>query len=192
VSHLKLRGLGKEFKLNVLHFEAPMQAEIASYQVQAMQHHFPIRSGQADLFLTIQFANSKDKNEFQNFVRQHQMNAITGLKEREVRLLWHERNIEDWTGFIVNYKAGSMHFSVAPKIDLGIKLVSSMLSNKQITSSHGSTFTSVLGPQVPWEGSFNPQQPPIPNEESQGLTPPTPPSPAQNPFWVPPPPAIGR
>lgn len=177
MSRLKLKGMGRSYTLNVVEFSANIAATISSFQVQAHQHHFPIRVDQPDLTLTVIFPTESEKVDFQNFVRSHQMNALTlNTSPPWVTLWWPERNIDNWTGYITNYNAGSQRFDVAPGVSFGVALVDSMVSKRTTISSSGATFSSVFGPQVPWGPSEMRNDRPEPSsatDESGALTPPT-------------------
>lgn len=174
MSQLKLRGMGQTFELNVYQFSAPMSTMMTSIQVQAMLHHHPIRVDQPDLMLAVVFSTSEEKSKFNDFVRAHQMNALMDTRSPEVSLSWPQRDIINWSGFIVNYQAGAARFSVAPRVQFGIKLVDSMISDKTRIGSIGSGYRDVLGKQIPWAFSYT--------DDSALLTPPTPPTePAPNP-----------
>lgn len=144
---------GAEFKLVVTQFSSPMSASITSVQVRRMQHHFPIRAGQPDIQFTAQFKSQDDKHLFQNFVRDHQLNSLedkyTSASNGAVTLLWPERNIDSWTGYIVDVPVQEVRFDYAPKLTFGVMLVDSMMSTRTFNSSLGSSFDSIFGVQIP-------------------------------------------
>lgn len=180
MSQLVVKGhRGREFKLNVTQFRSPMSAAISSAQTRSMMQHFPIRAGQPDINFTVIFRSNKDKQEFQAFVRDHQLNAQTHAGEKtgdegRVTLWWPERNIENWTGYIVDFKVVEARFIYAPSVTFGVALIDSLMSERTKISSFGSHWTSIWGPQIPSWQVTNPGEP------DNDLVPPTPPS-AQTP-----------
>ena len=153
MSQLLLKGHnGARFKLNVTQFRSPMSATINSAQTRKMMHHFPIRAGQPDIQFTVQFRSIDDHHKFRDFVREHQINSQSAdytTKEGMVTLLWPERNIDNWTGYIVTMPGRDARFDYAPKITFGVALVDSLLSRRTTDFSRGNSFWSVAGPQIP-------------------------------------------
>lgn len=152
MSQLILSSKGfDDFKLNVTQFRSPMSASITSAQTRSMLQHFPIRCGQPDVNFTIMFANQADKHAFQNFVRQHQLNAQSMDQDTDyaVTLWWPERNIENWTGYITQYTVVEKRFEVAPTVTFGVTLIDSMMSEKTTVASRGIDIARILGPQIP-------------------------------------------
>lgn len=153
MSHLILKGHdGALFKLNVTQFRSPMSASITSAQTRKMLHHFPIRAGQPDIQFTAQFRSIDDKHKFQDFVREHQTNTHNvnyNTREGMVTLLWPERNIDNWTGYITSMPVREARFDYAPKVTFGVSLVDSMLSKRTVDYSRGNSFDFVKGPQIP-------------------------------------------
>ena len=138
MSQLKLTGQdGISFKLNVTQFRSPMSAQITSAQTRTMLQHFPIRCGQPDIQFTCVFSTLDEKHGFQNFVREHQVKALTMEKNSpmDVTLFWPERNIENWTGYITQYKVDERRFEYRPDVTFGVDLVDSMMSEKTTLSS---------------------------------------------------------
>lgn len=173
MSQLVVKGhAGKQFKLNVTQFRSPMSASIDSVQTKKMLQHFPIRAGQPDINFTCVFRNMEDKHLFQAFVRDHQVNAQTDTTELKgmVTLWWPERNIENWTGYIVEFHIVESRFIYAPKVTFGVFLVDSLMSERTRMASFGSLWTAILGPQIPAYGG------PGPLDIDAILRPPTPPS----------------
>jgi hypothetical protein len=155
VSKLILRGHnGAEFKLNVTQFRSPMSATINTVQTRRMSHHFPIRAGQPDIQFTVQFPSQDEKHRFQNFVRDHQLNALddkytsSAVSSGSVTLLWPERNIDSWTGYIVNVPVQEVRFDYAPKLTFGVMLVNSLMSEQTFGSSIGGTVDSIFGVEI--------------------------------------------
>jgi hypothetical protein len=178
MSQLILRGMGQSHTMHVESFSTAMSASIQSVQVQAHQHHFPIRVDQPDLFFVVRFINSAEKKTFQNFARNHQMNALTAtVRPPWITLWWPEREMYNWTGYINSYMAGSKRFSVASTIQFSVKLVDSLVSRRTTAWSTGANPSSIFGPQIPWGASRMPEYPPTDTDsESGGLIPPTAPS----------------
>jgi hypothetical protein len=155
VSKLILRGHnGAEFKLNVTQFRSPMSATINTVQTRRMSHHFPIRAGQPDIQFTVQFPSQDEKHRFQNFVRDHQLNALddkytsSAVSSGSVTLLWPERNIDSWTGYIVNVPVQEVRFDYAPKLTFGVMLVNSLMSEQTFGPSIGGTVDSIFGVEI--------------------------------------------
>jgi hypothetical protein len=175
MSKLILTGHGgARFKLNITQFRSPMSASINSVQTRTMQHHFPIRAGQPDMQFTAHFTSLDAKHEFQNFVRDHQRNtqkaqyASSALEGGAVTLLWPERNILNWTGYIVNMPVREPRFEYAPRVTYGVALVESALSEQTWEVSIGNGFNYVLGPQIPaYPDDSAVLQPPIPPSSQQ-------------------------
>lgn len=148
MSRLQLTGhAGARFELNVTQFRSPMSAAINSVQTHTMLQHFPIRCGQPDIEFTCRFTSLDEKHQFQNFVRQHQVNAINDSKGN-VTLFWPERNIENWTGFITNFAVNERRFEYAPQVTFGVDLVDSMMSERTSASSFGASFDAIFGSQI--------------------------------------------
>lgn len=159
---------GQKFKLNVTQFRSPMTASINSVQTRKMLQHFPIRSGHPDINFTCQFRSQDDKHVFQAFVRDHQLNAQTD-ENGMVTLFWPERNIENWTGYIVEFAVAERRFEYAPRVTFGVSLIDSLMSERTTVSSFGAHWSSIWGPQIP------PYQGPGPLDVDNMLKPPTPP-----------------
>jgi len=154
MSQLFLTGQnGYEFALNVTQFRSPMSSSINSVQTRTMLQHFPIRCGQPDIQFTVQFRSQNDKHKFQNFVREHMVKAldVSDTVANDVNLFWPERNIENWTGYITNYKVVERRFEYAPIVTFGVDLISSLMSEKTTVSSYGSPIENLYGQQIrPW------------------------------------------
>lgn len=147
---------GVEFKLNITQFSSPMSASINTAQVRKMQHHFPIRAGQPDIQFTAQFVSQDEKHKFQAFVRDHQLNALEdrykedgGASSNAVTLLWPERDMKNWTGYIVSMPVEEVRFDYAPKLTFGVMLVDSLMATRTFGASLGSTADSIWGIQIP-------------------------------------------
>lgn len=128
-----------------------MSASINSVQTRRMAQHFPIRAGQPDIQFTALFRSIDDKHDFQNFVREHQRNALDDGYGSEttsngaVTLLWPERDIVNWTGYIVSMPVQEIRFVYAPAVTFGIALIDSMLSRRTFNASLGSDYWSIVG-----------------------------------------------
>lgn len=158
MSKLLLTGHGgARFSLNVTQFRSPMSASISSVQTRKMEHHFPIRAGQPDIQFTVQFNSIRAKHEFQDFVRDHQRNtwnkttdySVTGAPGGCVTLSWPERNIDNWTGYILSMPIKEARFEYAPKVTFGVSLIESMMTKRTWQISLGNGFEAVQGPQIP-------------------------------------------
>ena len=172
MSKLVVKGhRGKQFKLNVTQFRSPMNAQITSAQTKTMLQHFPIRAGQPDINFTVKFRSQSDKHDFQTFVRDHQLNAQNedGSLRTAVTLWWPERNIENWTGHIVEYRVVERGFrDPAPSVTFGVALIDSLMSEHTRLASFGSSWTAIWGPQIPaYQG---------PLDDDSILRPPSPPT----------------
>lgn len=157
MSQMVVKGhRGRQFKLNVTQFRSPMSAAINSVQTRKMLHHFPIRAGQPDINFTVKFRSQEAKKEFQDFVRDHQTNAQSesGDLDTAVVLWWPERNIENWSGFITEYRVVERGYKdPAPSVTFGVTLIDSLMSEHTTLSSFAARWTSILGPQIgPYKG----------------------------------------
>lgn len=144
---------GYGFALNVTQFRSPMSASITTAQTKTMLQHFPIRCGQPDIQFTVMFRGQQEKHDFQSFVREHQVSALTETDThvRDVNLLWPERNIMNWTGYISTYKVDERRYLTAQSVTFGVDLVNSLLSTRTTISSRGTPWQRVAGPQIaPW------------------------------------------
>jgi hypothetical protein len=142
-----------------------MSASINSVQTRTMAHHFPIRAGQPDIQFTVQFASNDDKHKFQDFVRDHQRNTqvadytpgSTPTSRGAVTLMWPERDIMNWTGYIVTIPIREARFEYAPRVTFGIALIDSLMSESTTAASIGSSFWTIAGAQIPTYVPFNPE-----------------------------------
>jgi hypothetical protein len=139
------------FELNVTQFRSTMSASINSVQTRRMAHHFPIRAGQPDIQFTVQFPSIADKHKFQDFVRSHQLNTLddryssTEVSGGKITLIWPERNIDSWTGYIVTMPVREARFDYAPRVTFGVALVDSLMSERTFNFSLGNSWTSIIG-----------------------------------------------
>lgn len=176
MSQMIVRGHdGDEFKLNVTQFRSLMAAGINSVQTRKMMQHFPIRAGQPDIQFTVQFPSIDAKHEFQDFVREHQRNALddkyssSQASSGAIKLLWPERDIMNWTGYIVSMPIREVRFDYAPKVTFGVALVDSMLSERTFQGSLGNSFWNIVGTEI---SAYIPD----PADVDSVIQPPTPPS----------------
>jgi hypothetical protein len=148
-SRLLLKGhKNYQFNLNITQFRSVMNATITSVQTRPMLQHFPVRCGQPDVQFTALFASQADRQYFQYFVRDHQVNSQTD-NDGTVKLWWPERNINNWTGFITDWHAVERRFTTAQAVTFGVLLVDSMMSTRTYVSSYTNGWQSIWGPQVP-------------------------------------------
>lgn len=145
----------REHRMNVTQFRSPMNASINSVQTKTMLKHFPIRAGQPDINFTVQYNSMDDKHNFEGFVRQHQVSAQNRGLDAAVTLWWPERNIENWTGFIVQYTVNEKRFEVAPRATFGVSLVKSMMSDRTTLASRGIDVAKIFGIQIPQYRGYN-------------------------------------
>jgi len=147
VSRLVLRsqGLGREWELNCLQFNAPIVASISSVQTRLMQRHFPVKVNQPTIDFLVQFSSEKDFEDFQEFVRKCHKQAQINPDFPGVTLWWPERNIENWTGIIKNFRAGGMRRNYSPRATFTIDLIKSMVSKQSFISSIATTWKEVAG-----------------------------------------------
>lgn len=155
MSRLIVRGHnGREFKLVITQFRSPMSASINSVQTRRKMDHFPIRAGQPDIQFTAQFTSQDDKHKFHDFVRDHQLNALddrytdSATSSGAVTLMWPERDIRSWTGYITEVPVQEVRFDYAPKLTFGVALVSSLLSRQTFGVSLGSSPDSIFGVEL--------------------------------------------
>lgn len=176
MSKLIIKGHdANRFELNITQFRSPMSAAINSVQTRTMTHHFPIRAGQPDIQFTAQFKSISDKHDFQNFVRDHQKNALkdkygsSASSTGAVTLLWPERDINNWTGYIVTMPIREARFEYAPRVTFGVALMDSLMSARTFNLSLGNSFWSVVGDVI---GAYKP----LPGDTDGIIQPPTAPA----------------
>ncbi|AVO24991.1 hypothetical protein KHQ84_gp051 [Rhodococcus phage Finch] len=127
--------------LHVLNFNSPMVGEMRTSQTKMAKHHYPIRASQQSLQLNVVFAGWAPYRAMQDFVRRHHVRAMQSVEQPEVNLWWPERGMNNWTGVIKEFLAGDERFNIAPKAQIELLLVDSMLSEKTWTSSFGEDFS---------------------------------------------------
>jgi hypothetical protein len=144
MSRLEIKGhFGEKFKMNVLQFRSPMNAEITSAQTRLMMHHHPIRCGQPDVQFTVKFISQDEKDIFERFVRRHQIQAQE-QRENYLKLWWPERGMDNWTGYISEYQVSVRRFDPAPEVTFGVSLVDSMMSRWSEVASTAANFTTSM------------------------------------------------
>ena len=144
---------GLQFKLNVTQFRSPMSSQIDTVQTKKMLQHFPVVAEQP-LTSTRRVPDLDEKHTFQNFVRNHQVGAqaITQDLRQDVILFWPERNIENWTGYIV-VQIVERRFDYAPvSVTFGVDLIDSLMSQYTNLASSSTGIAAILGQQIPaWQ-----------------------------------------
>jgi hypothetical protein len=142
---LRSRGLGREFELNCLQFNAPIVASISSVQTREMLRHFPIKVNQSDADFLVQFSSEKDFEEFQGFVRKTQKDALTNDRYPGVTLWWPERDIRNWTGVIKSFKAGGMRRNYSPRAQFTVSLIESSVALRSFLSTIATPWQTLYG-----------------------------------------------
>ena len=136
----------------------------------------------------MQFSSIKAHHDFWDFVRDHQRNTQTAnyapgstpLSRGAVTLMWPERNIINWTGYIVSMPVREARFDYAPKVTFGVALMDSMLSESTTNASLGADFATIIGVTIPQYIPFDPEvdmvpptppasQEPDPGQQAKGL-----------------------
>lgn len=146
MSHLYLAMGARGFKLNVTSFSSPIFASLFSAQAQSMEMHFPIRAAQPELKLDVVFRNELEYEDFQKFVRGHQQRALFNPTATNVVWLnWPERNIDNWTGVIRQFKAGGERRNPAPHASFVIDLIDCMVSSRTDIASLVPTWQTIFG-----------------------------------------------
>lgn len=135
MSRLRLATTQGKWELNVLTFSSPIHGTISTAQTKMMAHHYPIKCTQPEIQFSVVFPNEQTYESFQRFVRAHQQDALKTT--RLVWLDWPERNINNWTGVIRQFKAGGMRFNPAPHATFVVDLVDSMVSARTDAASLG-------------------------------------------------------
>jgi hypothetical protein len=168
VSRLLIRTTyAGEFTMNVLRFSAPMFGTMMSGQTKKMMVYFPIKAQHPELQLDVIFASQAEYRAFQNFVRTHQLNALTNYVEPGVTLYWPARNIMNWTGLIHSFKAGGERFHYAERASFAIELIDSFVSQRTFVVSQAPLFDTIYGMGSP-DGVF------VPATDTPGAPPPFP------------------
>lgn len=143
---LRSRGLGQSVELNCLQFSAPIISTISSMQTRDSQRHYPVKVNQHVADFLVQFSNEKDYEDFQQFVRDNQVDALRNGRTPGVQIWWPERNINNWTGVIKGpFKAGGMRFNPSPRAQFTVDLIDSMVSTRTFASSFAATWQTIFG-----------------------------------------------
>lgn len=142
---VRSRGIGREFELNCLQFSAPIVASISSVQTRSMMRHFPVKVNQSEADFLVQFSNEKDFEDFQDFVRKTQKDALINDRFPGVTLWWPERKINNWTGVIKNFKAGGMRRNFSPRANFTVSLIESSVALRSFLSSISTPWQTLYG-----------------------------------------------
>lgn len=143
--HLRSPALGAEYALNCTSFSSGLSSLMSSVQTKTMAQHFPVKAQQPEVDFDIVFRDEATYEEFQEFVRQHQLKALRGSANPEVVLWWPQRDINNWTGLIKNFKAGGQRFNPAPRARLTVDLVDSVYSLRTHLSSIAAPLWTIAG-----------------------------------------------
>lgn len=159
--------------LKILQFNSPAQSSFASNQTKTMRHHWPVKASQQSLSLQVQFNGWAEYNAMQEFVRTHHVRSLQTVQYPEVTVYWPARNIDNWTGLITKMEAGDERFNIAPRTNLSILLIDSMLSEKTFGSSWtmNDTFTKWWDLDIGNPDPNNPLKPPLMPNDSQIIGP---------------------
>lgn len=150
MSNLRMscEGLGS-IDVRVTKLSTPLAGTIVSAQAKTMLQHFPIKSSQQSLVLDFITNGWPEMNRIQNYIRQHQVRAMSGSATRpEIYLWWPQRGINNWSGFIPKMPAGDRRFNPTPQGRLEFLLIDSLLSEKTFTSSIASDFRSLFNSDI--------------------------------------------
>lgn len=144
MSHLTITGRSTTWSMNVVAFSSPIYGQINSTQTKSMAVHFPIKYAQPVLQIDVQFANEREFQAFQAFVRNHQQ-QINYNSAALLTLNWPQRGIYNYTGFIPKCVAGGMRANYAPRARLEIKLVDSFVTKRTDLASVAANWNSIYG-----------------------------------------------
>ena len=147
MSYLTLSSVGQTWQLNVVSFSSPINGEINTTQVNKMAVHFPIKSIQPQLDLSVQFFSESDYNSFQVFVRNHQQQVLAAPSPTTmVTLSWPARNIIAWSGVIKEFRAGGQRANFAPRASFTVDTAQDMVSAANWTlGSNAAPFSTIFG-----------------------------------------------
>jgi len=147
MSFLEIRSpaLGARFKVNCTAFTTTLYSQMSSVQTKTMLQHFPVKAMQPEVTFDLHFRNERNFEEFQKFVRRHQLAALHSYPKPEVALWWPERDITDWTGLIKDFRAGGQRFNPAPRARLTVDLIDSVYTRRSATSSLAASIWGVAG-----------------------------------------------
>jgi hypothetical protein len=134
------------FNLNVLAFSSPMSSVINGVQTKQNKRWYPVKAGQPDLQLDVQFVSEKDYETFQDFVRSSQKWALNVASSAPmVYLNWPERNINNWSGIIKEFQSGGQRANPAPRARFSVELVDSFVSEYTDQGSIGAIYRASYG-----------------------------------------------
>lgn len=139
------QGLGATYDLNVLSFTAPINATITPIQTRLMIQHFPVKVNQPEVEFDVIFRSEKEFEQFQEFVRNHQVKALTNFLHPGVTLFWPERDIRNWTGVIKQFRAGGARRNYAPLAKINISLIDSSVAKRTDVMSIVSAWQTIFG-----------------------------------------------
>lgn len=142
---IRSRGLGKSFELNCLQFSSPIVAAISSTQTRQMMRHFPVKVNQSEIDFLVQFSSEPEFEEFQDFVRKTQKQALSNPQNPGVTLFWPERNINNWTGMIKAFRAGGMRRNYSPRATFSVSLIDSSVAKRSMISSIAADWRTLYG-----------------------------------------------
>lgn len=115
-------------------------------QTRKTQRHFPIKANQHVADFLVQFRSEGEYEDFQQFVRDNQVDALRDGRTPGVQLWWPERNINNWTGVIKGpFRAGGMRFNPSPRAEFTVDLIDSMVSTRTFASSFAATWQTIAG-----------------------------------------------
>lgn len=146
MSFLELRSpTGENVKLNCVSFTTSMSGLISSAQTKTMLQHFPVKAEQPAVEFDIVFRNEKNFEDFQKIVRNHHLAALNSWLNPEITLSWPERNINNWTGIIKNFRVGGAKSNFVPRAKLTVDLIDSVYSMRTQIASMAASFWTIAG-----------------------------------------------
>lgn len=163
-------AVGAAFKLNCTGFSTMLFSQMSSVQTKTMQQHFPVKAQQPEVSFDLVFRSELVFETFQRFVRTHQVAALNSMPHPEVTLWWPERDVNNWTGLIRNFKAGGARFNPVPRARLTVDLIDSVFSQGAALASLASSFWTVAGYGSPSGMLRLPAVIPNVNDSTPGLT----------------------
>lgn len=145
---ISCEGVGV-LELKVIKFSTPLRGDIASAQTKTMLQHFPIKSSQQALKMTVATNGWPELKALQDFTRGHQLGAMSGSSVRpEVVIWWPQRGMNNWSAFIEKMPAGDKRFNFAPRAEIEFFLVDSLLSEKTFSASIASDFRTLFDSDI--------------------------------------------
>jgi hypothetical protein len=148
MSQLQVSAAGQPtFYLNVLSMYSPIQGEMNSGQTRSQIQYFPTKAGQPNIAFTVVFPTEQLWETWQAWVRQNMLNAQkanTTSGDIGVTLNWPQRSIHNWSGVITDSIAGGWRWNVAPRVNVEIQLVNSLVSNVTTVSSFGNSWQGIF------------------------------------------------